>query len=451
MNRQQRTSETMKRAAATTRTRGAKERARGFVAVVSFFAASPSPRVNAALFILLLVCLASGCRQDPDKASVRPLSLRDVPAQRLAFSFKPDIAAPAFAAPDDPAKVERVQKDFETRRTEDALVRAVVSPDGQRVLALYETGDLQRGEFRIDMYSSDGAFLTNVTPPQLSCTFAPVVAWSPDGNSIAFIARKSLAPEPTPTPLDAPPEVGQPATAPSVGRAFAPVATFSTEQIYLCDRDGNSLHPLTTRDGLIYFHLVWAPDAHALAALACKREEWDENESARQSPAGRPRLISLDGGERLLDDELKDALPVWSPDSSKIATAFDTDVWIYDATAKAPTSARIPLRDPLRTASVAFDAEHLSSRNKKTDSSGGKNEAAPPASQSSGPPKSFAPIIRLDWTQPETLLIQTGYIRVYPSAPEYPRWHELRLSPQAALLSRLLDSIINRRADHLSC
>jgi hypothetical protein len=392
-------------------------------------------RTNAAasLLLLMLCCLAAGCRQDAEKQSVRPVSLRDVPAQRLAFSFKPDISTPPASA-DDPAKIERVQKDFETRRTEEALVRAVVSPDGQRVLALYETGDLQRGEFRIDLYSSDGAFLSNVTPPQLSCTFAPVVAWSPDGTSIAFIARKSLIPEPTPAPVDAPPELGQPAPAPSVGRVFAPVATFSTEQIYICDRDGNSLRPLTTRDGLIYFHLVWAPDAHALAALACKSTEWDENEAAHQAPAGRPRLIALDGAERLLDDELKDALPVWSPDSSKIATAFDTDVWIYDAATNAPTSARIPLRDPLRTASVAFDAQHLSARNKKTDT---KNNGAESQPQPSGPPKSFAPIIRLDWTQPETLLIQTGYIRNYPGAPEYPRWHELHLSPQAALISRL--------------
>lgn len=402
------------------------------------------------LLVLLCICLASGCRQDAVKESVRPLSLRDVPAQRLAYSFKPDINQSPPAAADDPAKVEQVQKDFETRRTDDALVRAVVSPDGQRVLALYETGDLQRGEFRIDMYAADGHFLRNLTPPQLSCTFAPVVAWAPDGNSIAFIARKSLVPQPTPAPPDAVPEIGQPAPAPSVGPTFAPVAVYSTEQIYVCNRDGFDLHPLTTRDGLIYFHLVWAPDAHALAALACKREEWAENESARQAPAGRPRLIALDGTERLLDDELKDALPVWSPDSSKVATAFDTDVWIYDAASKAPTSARISLRDPLRTSSVAFDAQHLSGKTKKTESSPNKNESADTTPQSSSPPKSFAPIIRLDWTHPETLLILTGYVRVYPGAPDYPRWHELHLSPQAALISRRFDFIINTKSDGLS-
>jgi hypothetical protein len=370
------------------------------------------------------------------KDSVRPLSLRDVPAQRLAFSLKPDIAASPPAATDDPAKIEKVQKSFETQRADDALVRGIVSPDGQRVLVLYETGDLQRGEFRIDMYASDGTFLRKVTPPQLSCTFAPVVAWSPDGNSIAFVARRSLTPQPPPAPADALPEIGQPAPSASVEPVFDPVPAFSTEQIYVCDRDGYNLHPLTTRDGLIYFHLTWAPDAHALAALACKREEWDETEASRQAPAGRPRVITLDGGERLLDDELKDALPVWSPDSSKIATAFDTDVWIYDAATATPTTARISLREPLRAASADFDAQHLS-KNKKTDATADKASAGGSQPQPSGPPKSFAPIIRLEWAQPETLLIQTGYVRVYPGAPDYPRWHELHLSPQAALVGRL--------------
>ncbi|HEY0385693.1 MAG TPA: hypothetical protein VGC64_06755, partial [Pyrinomonadaceae bacterium] len=185
--------------------------------------------------VILCVCLAAGCRTNPQKENVRPLSLRDVPAQRLAFSFKPDVDAAALKPMDDPAQTEKIQRDFETRRTDDALVRAVLSPDGQRVLALYETGDLQRGEFRIDMYSSDGQFLRNVTPPQLSCTFAPVVAWSPDGTSIAFIARKAATPKPLDTAPDALPEVGPPAPAPSVGPAFAPVPAFSTEQIYLCD------------------------------------------------------------------------------------------------------------------------------------------------------------------------------------------------------------------------
>jgi hypothetical protein len=47
--------------------------------------------------------------------------------------------------------------------------------------------------------------------------------------------------------------------------------------------------------------------------------------------AGRLRLITTDGKERLLDYELTEAMPVWCPDSSKVADAFDADVMIYDA------------------------------------------------------------------------------------------------------------------------
>src|SRR4029079_9481742 len=106
---------------------------------------------------------------------------------------------------------------------------------------------------------------------------------------------------------------------------------------------------------LIYFYFVWAPDGSAMAALACKEEEWNAREREGKLPAGRPRLIGLDGSERLLDDGLTDALPVWCPDASKIATAFDTDVAIYDAGGKTPTQSRIPLRDQLVDASVAFE------------------------------------------------------------------------------------------------
>src|SRR6185503_14621819 len=84
-------------------------------------------------------------------------------------------------------------------------------------------------------------------------------------------------------------------------------------------------------------------------------DEWNARERQYKMPAGRPRLIAPDGTERLLDDAMTDALPVWSPDASKVATAFDTDVAIYDAGGKTPTQARLPLGDQLLTASVAYD------------------------------------------------------------------------------------------------
>src|SRR4030095_8027494 len=113
----------------------------------------------------------------------------------------------------------------------------------------------------------------------------------------------------------------------------------TTEQIYICNRDGYDLKPLTTREGLIYFYSSLAPDNHALVALACRESEWYVREKKYKLPAGRPRLINLDGSERLLADELSDAQPAWSADSSKVAAAFDADVMIFDAATNKPNQA----------------------------------------------------------------------------------------------------------------
>ena len=217
---------------------------------------------------------------------MRPLVLRDVPAQRLAYRLEPDVALPPEVKTEDADdKIEAIQLDFNTRRQNDALVRTVRSPDGQRALVLYGAADEPSQEFHIDLYSSDGKFLRNLTPPDLACVFPETVTWSPDGNFITFIGRRGVKPTPTPTPpgktapeMPEPPEPGEATPLPSIAPAFAAVALFNTEQIYICDRDGYDLKPLTSREGLIYFYAAWAPDNHALVAMACKESEWDARE-----------------------------------------------------------------------------------------------------------------------------------------------------------------------------
>ncbi|HEY0378062.1 MAG TPA: hypothetical protein VGC87_14185 [Pyrinomonadaceae bacterium] len=372
---------------------------------------------------LLLLLAAAGCRSEGEKKTVTPNSLAATPAAHLAYGFAADVEAPPGAVPPEETKLKPVQDDFDTRRTDDRLLRTVVSPDGQRALALYDTGETQEGEFRIDMYSADGRFLRNLTPPELSGAFAPMVAWSLDGTQIAFIGRKSLAQE---TPPDMLPDTA-PAPLPSPPSPLGGVQVFDTEQVYVCDRDGFGLRPLTTRSGLIYFYLAWAPDGHALAALACREDEWDARARESKRPAGRPRLIATDGGERLLDDRLMDAGPVWSPDSSKLASGFETEVRIYDASAaETPTQAVVPLRDALLKASAEYDEKNL-----KGQPGGG--------AQPGGAPVSFNPIVRLYWPEDKSLFAQTAYVRIYASEPvvTFQRWHRLTLSIQATPLSRL--------------
>jgi len=390
--------------------------------------------ISSIITVLITLFFVSGCKSVIERQDVRPKVLRDVPARNLAYRLAPDVTPPSSSLDDTVDKHGAVANDFSTKRKDDALVRTVASPDGRRVLALYGTADEPGSTFRIDLYNSEGQFLRNLIPPDISCVFPETVSWSPDGNFINFIARKRVAPSPTPTPPNEPePEPGgSPVPSPSVAPLFAPVASFNTEQIYICNRDGYDLKPLTSREGLIYFYFVWAPDGHAMAALACKEDEWNARERQFKLPAGRPRLLAPDGSERLLDDALTDALPVWSPDASKVATAFDTDVAIYDAGGKTPTQARLPLGEQLIAASVAYEQKTTT---KKVSSNA--NSAEPESTPVPGAvPPSFNPIVRLDWRSPETLNIQTAFVRLMPNETinTFQRWHTLSLSAQAAIL-----------------
>jgi hypothetical protein len=397
---------------------------------------SPATKQTALKFtILATVIFVASCTSIMQRRDVRPLVLRDVPAQNLAYRFQPDVAPPAELKTEDADdRIEAIQLDFNTRRQNDALLRTVRSPDAQRALVLYGVADEPSQQFHIDLYSADGKFLRNLTPPDLACVFPETVAWSPAGNSITFIAHRAVKPTPTPTPPGAVlPDTGtvEASPLPSIAPAFPAVPLFNTEQIYICDRDGYDLKPLTSREGLIYFYAAWAPDSHALVAMACKENEWDARERAFKLAVGRPRLITPDGKERLLDDELTEALPVWCPDASKVATAFDTDVMIYDAATNKPTQARIRLRDALIAASRAYEQKTAAGNKKGND----ENKAAE-SSAASAIPASFNPIIRLEWTSPEKLFFETAYVRLIPNEPisTFQRWHLLILSPQAAVL-----------------
>jgi hypothetical protein len=413
--------------------------------------------------LLLLVTAAAlstaaGCRQVRETAglSVAPKSLRDVPAERLAFRFETDVAEEALPEPLRGTEPEElwgaVKTAFETQRPDEALIRTVVDPRGQRVLALYGIATTDR-DFRLDLYSSDGLFIRNILPPDLTGVFPEDVAWSPDGERILFSGVRnpalSAAPAPgdeAPLPPDlAPPDVpaGQAVPTPTAAAPIIPsTQTFRTEQVYVGNRDGFELRPLTSREGLIYFKLAWSPDGRQVAALACKEDEWEAQRREGFPHAGRPRLVALEGGERLLDDRVTPVKPAWSPDGSKVATAFEYDVAVYDASGGAPTGAGLSLREPLRAASVEYDARVF----KKAEPAAG-GAAATPQTNAGGQPAqpseavliSMNPFVRLVWVAPETVYAQTAFAHIYGDelVVRYPRWHVLHISPQAAVLGSL--------------
>ncbi len=420
-------------------------------------------RARAAVFVCVACLALAGCRAAQDALSVRPKELRDVPAARLAFRFEPDAAEDALPEPLKKDEAEEplapIKADFETRRgNTEALMRTVMSPTGQRALALYGTSETDT-DFRIDLYGSAGNFVRNVLPHDLTGVFPSEVAWAPDGSRIAFSGIRSPSAKATPTPADAlappdpadlPSQAGDPSvvlTPTPAAPIIPPVQTFNTEQIYVGNSDGFDLRPLTTKEGLIYFKLAWSPDGQSIAALACREDEWESRKAQGKAPAGRPRIITLEGQERLLDDRLTDVAPAWSPDGSKVATAFDFDVAVYDAAGSAPTGASLPLAEPLRAASKEYDARLFKKDAANTNNATGEaaktgdgKQATPATPTPTGEDViiSFNPFVRLEWLEPETLFAQTAFVRFFQNEPvpvsSYKRWHVLRLSPQAALL-----------------
>ena len=446
-----------------------------------------------AILLPALACQQSGVQTSP---TVAPSSLRDVPALRLNYRFESDVPPPEQANQivQQEERNGLVQADFDQNRPQEILDMTLTSPDGQRVLAIYHNVADEPLQFRLDIYGADGKSLKTITHDGMAVHFPDRILWSPDSTSIAFVAMARLSKrsglinnpeennatpvptiEPTPVPTDANTNTetantgananteAAPPSTPAVGEPPTPVLTFRTEQIYLCDASGNNLKPLTQNEGLMYFYFVWSPDSSALAALAAKSTEWKifeyqaDQRGEKFKPAGRPRIVEKTGRQRLLDDYPTQVHPVWSPDSSKVASAFDKQVRIYDAIGNAPTQAAIILRNQLLLSSKTYEETRQSEMGETAETNTETNANANKAANSNSNTNinaavnlpegvlpdestlvSFSPIVKLIWTEDAMLYFETAYVREFRDSinnvRSYVRWHRLILSPQAVTL-----------------
>lgn len=432
-----------------------------------------NPKSQITILCLTIVLLAaSGCQQVTNltKQTVTPASLRDVPAQRLAFRFEADVLSPpelATAMP-QPEKLSAIQADFDQHRAQEALERTISSPDKQRVLAIYQSVADEKDEFRLDIYEAGGKLIRKITPDNLALVFPDSVVWSPESSNFAFAgSRRQNSPvnqeiiqeAPRPPDLDNGNSVinnnsedtnsnsinSNAALVNSPSPVVAPpttVLTFRTEQIYLANREGGELKPLTQTEGLIYYYFAWSLDGTQLAALACKENEWRalqmlaEQKGEVFKPYGRPRILEKNGRERRLDDALTVVYPVWSPDSSKVAVAFDKQVRVYDAIGNNPTAAALPLQVPLLIASKICD-DKVAANQSCVNAAPGEINANNAVNLPRTEPTTFVPIIALRWTEDKTLYLQTGFIKEFTQGEavrSYLRWHRLTFSPQATTL-----------------
>jgi hypothetical protein len=423
--------------------------------------------------LIAAVILASACGTETKQpvAGSMPTALSEVPAVRLNFRYEADVPPPEIPAMAAEERNAAVQNSFDSARPGEILDRMITSPNKRRVLAVYHLPTDEMAEFRLDMYSADGVLLNKMTPETMAVHFPDTIVWAPDSSSVAFVAmvrgaqgeRPDGAPGEGPEPAGVVPQESENANsntspdansdvnavpeetpaAPAEPTPTPPIGvlTFRTEQIYLSDADGAGVKPITQTEGLIYFYYGWAPDSSMLVALAATAREWQylqyraDEKGEVFVPVGRPRIVEKTGRERRLDDGLTAVQPVWSPDSSKVAAAYESQIRIYDSAGTVPTQAAVPLRNSLLISSQAYD---LQQQNKLGE---GNVESAPAAPQSPttlpdpNTLVSFNPIVSLVWSTNEIINFQTAFIKRMKieadSVTSYSRWHRIILSAQA--------------------
>ena len=434
-------------------------------------------------YFLILLCastplILTNCQRPESGPGGSPTSLGQVPAVRLNYRYEADVPPPTESSKTNgEERNAAVQSDFDQNRPEEILDKTIASPDGKRIVAVYHRVNDLPSEFRLDMYTPDGKPLRKMTADLMAAHFPDTIRWAPDSANLAFVAMvRGVQTEPGADQPPVPPSLSNSANAnagnsnvdpeanatrdansdtnaaPPVSEPtpIAPtgILTFRTEQIYLANSDGENVRPVTQNEGLIYFYYTWAPDSSALAALASTQREWQYLQFKAESngeifvPVGRPRVVEKNGRERRLDDALTAVHPVWSPDSAKVAAAYDTQARIYDSGGTAPTQAAIPLKNQLLISSQVYDLEQqqkLEAANTGTETNQPTNSNTNPSASTLPDEKSlvsYNPIVSLAWTADDLLYFQTAFIKRMKkeadSVTSFPRWHRLVLTPQAA-------------------
>lgn len=422
----------------------------------------PTKAVPKAFTIVLIFVIItfSGCERNIFKSeTAASRALRDVSAVRLNFRYEPDVPGPSDAAATAKGDERNAaaQSDFDANRPQEILDRTLISPDKKRVLAIYHRVTDLPDEYRLDMYSPDGKLLKKLTSDTMAVHFPDTIVWAPDSGMVAFVAMIRAGGGETTTPpqgvSNSNSDVSNPeGSTPTPPPALTPapptgILTFRTEQIYTCNADGSVVKALTQNEGLIYFYYVWSPDSSMLAALAATAREWQylnvvaDHKGEIMTPQGRLRIIEKNGRERRLDDNLTPVRPVWSPDSAKVAVAFDTQVRIYDANGTNLTQAAIPLRNQLLISSQSYERD----QQRKLDAANANADTNTPANVPVDQPLStlpdekslvsYNPIVTIAWPDEDLLYLMTAFVKrtknEADSAVSFSRWHRLIFTAQA--------------------
>jgi TolB protein len=167
------------------------------------------------------------------------------------------------------------------------------SPDGKRIVYVYDNLQGTDGKLRINICSADGADDKTLVPHK---AFEESPRWSPNGKLVLWVSTRDKNPD-----------------------------------LYTVDAEGKNEKRLTS-DPAYDLHPAWSPDG--------KRIVFASGRSGRQ----KLHLMNADGSDvkKLTDGEFLDAWPTWRPGGKQIAfvsnRAGNYDLWLMNADGTAPVN-----------------------------------------------------------------------------------------------------------------
>jgi TolB protein len=160
------------------------------------------------------------------------------------------------------------------------------SPDGKRIVYVYDKLEGTDGKLRINVCNADGTDDRTLVPHR---AFEESPRWSPDGQLVLWVSTRGKNPD-----------------------------------LYTVDAEGKNEKRLTA-DPAYDLHPAWSPDGKAIAFASGR--------SGRQ----KIHVMKADGGDvkKLTAGEFLDAWPAWRPDGKAIAFASNRsgnyDIWLMNA------------------------------------------------------------------------------------------------------------------------
>lgn len=165
------------------------------------------------------------------------------------------------------------------------------SPDGKRIVYVYDKLQGTDGKFQINICTADGTDDTTVIPHK---AFEESPRWSPDGKRFLWVSTRDGNPE-----------------------------------LYTVNTEGKDLKRLTSEIAFD-LHPSWSPDGTRIAFSSGR--------------TGVQKLFSMnaDGSDvkRLTDGKAVDSWPAWSPDGKRIAfvsnRSGNADIWLMNVDGSNP-------------------------------------------------------------------------------------------------------------------